>query len=60
MINKIEQEYTLHHTSWARGYVSRKSEGRWETYSGKFGTGFKVFRPSWESTRFCRVEYWIA
>lgn len=47
------------HTSLARGYVSRKSEGYVSEYSGKFGKGFVLKTPNFESTRFCYITYFI-
>jgi hypothetical protein len=48
------------HTSLARGYVSRKTKGNVEEYEGKFGKGFKVHSPNWESTRYHYVTYYIS
>lgn len=49
-----------HHTALFRGYVSRKNAGGIvEKYSGKFGKGYKVLRPNWNSTRYSKVDYFI-
>ncbi len=48
-----------HHTSWARGYLSRKTDGYIEAYSGKFGKGFKAHKPSFTTTQFHTVTYYI-
>jgi hypothetical protein len=48
------------HTSKTRGYVSRKTDGRAQTYSGKFGKGFVVYTPNWDSTQFCFVTYYVS
>lgn len=49
-----------HHTSWMRGYVTRKDpEGTIEPYEGRFGSGFKRIHPSWSSTTYCYVTYYI-
>lgn len=58
-IHEIEENYTLHHTAWHRGYVSRRLEGYAERYEGRFGKGYRVFYPSWSSTTYCRVAYYI-
>lgn len=51
--------YSFHHTSWARGYVSRRG-GAWiEEYSGRFGNGYKLHHPSWQSTTYHHVTYYI-
>lgn len=49
----------LHHEAWAKGYISRRSEGYVERYSGKFGKGFTIHRPSWQTTNYHNIEYWI-
>lgn len=52
--------YTEHHTSRARGYESRKKpEGRIEEYNGKFGKGYKLYKPAWDSTKYCYVTYYV-
>lgn len=49
-----------HHTSRCRGYVSRKNkEGEIEKYKGKFGEGYKVLTPAWDSTKYCYVTYYV-
>lgn len=51
-----------HHESTFRGYISRKlndNELPVLPYKGKFGKGFKVLLPNWESTNYSRVKYFI-
>jgi hypothetical protein len=55
----ITEKYKWHHTALFRGYVSRKSSGYIQPYTGKYGTGYKVFKPNYNSTRYSFVEYWI-
>lgn len=59
-IKEIKRNYKEHHTSRARRYVSRKSNGVAEEYSGRFGHGYKVFTPAWDSTTYCYVTYYVA
>lgn len=47
------------HTSLTRGYVSRKSTGTVENYTGRFGKGYAVLSPNWGSTRYCFVTYFV-
>lgn len=50
----------LHHTALFRGYVSRKApEGIKEPYNGRYGKGYTVRKPNWNSTQYSIVEYWI-
>lgn len=49
----------LHHTASYRGYVSRKSDGEVYEYDGKFGKGFCIYKPRWDSSTYCYVEYWV-
>lgn len=54
--------YKFHHESWCRGYVSRKIDtAKIEAvpYKGKFGEGYTVKTPSWKSTSYCIIEYWV-
>lgn len=50
--------YTLHHTAAARGYISRRSEGVIREYSGKFGTGYAVHSPRWDTTNYHYISYY--
>ena len=53
--------YEHHEATW-RGYLSRKlspEELPVYPYTGKFGKGFKVLLPNWESTNYSRVKYFI-
>ena len=50
---------TLVATSWARGYVSRKIDSTAEPYKGRYGEGYKVHYPSWSSTQYHRVSYYV-
>ena len=59
-INAIKTVFTEHHTARVRRYVSRKIDGIAEPYKGKFGTGYKVYEPAWDSTRYCYVTYYVA
>ena len=59
---KILQRYHglhLHHIATKRGYVSRKLSGRCEEYKGRFGKGFIVLRPRWDTTQYVYCEYWV-
>ena len=54
---------SFHHDAWRRGYISRKT-ARDEsypvyTYGGRFGNGFIVYKPSFKSTSYFIVEYYI-
>lgn len=48
-----------HHTASRRGYISRKSEGKVEEYTGKFGAGYVHLTPRWDTTNYCNVTYYI-
>jgi hypothetical protein len=49
----------LSHTAKRQGYVSRKSEGQVLEYRGKFGHGFILDTPRFDSTRFHNRSYFI-
>ena len=56
---ETSREYICHHTASCRGYVSRKSDGVVEEYHGRFGDGYKVLHPRWDTTTYCWVSYYI-
>ena len=53
-------ELTKLHTSYVRTYVSRKSGAYVRPYKGKFGTGYAVLRPNWESSRYSYITYYVS
>lgn len=53
----IPLEY--HHTSLCRGYVSTKSKGIVDGYSGNFGIGITVKEHNSKSKRYCYISYYI-
>lgn len=52
-------ELTKLHTSYVRAYVSRKTGSYIESYKGRFGEGFAVYSPNWESTRYSYITYYV-
>lgn len=48
-----------HHTSLCKGYVSTKSNGEVEGYSGRFGTGVTVKEHNSRSKRYCYISYYV-
>ena len=58
-IKEIKRTCKHHHTATFRGYVSRKSEGIVSEYEGKFGKGYIIDLPNWDSTRYAYRSYWI-
>lgn len=61
---KLETDGVLyeHHECTCKGYISRKlslEQLPVYPYKGKFGNGFKVLLPNWESTNYSRVKYFI-
>lgn len=53
--------YVYHHSAWAMGYISRKNPeaGMMEPYYGRFGYGWKLYKPSYRSTRYHEVSYFL-
>lgn len=57
---EIPMEYKFHHSATARGYVSRRGIDRIaEEYHGKYGDGFIVRRPRYDTTHYHEVTYFI-
>lgn len=54
-----DPRYYLHHTASRRGYVSRKTSGRLEPYSGKFGRGYVAITPRRDTTQYVNIAYYI-
>lgn len=52
-------ELKVSHTSRRRGYVSRKTDGYFTPYKGKFGQGFTKFTPCFDSSQYCFVTYYL-
>lgn len=55
-------EYKHCKTSWERGYVSRKLKEKdypIEKYKGRYGEGYKVHIPSYKSTMYNYLDYYI-
>lgn len=63
VLTKLEKTGVLvfSHTATCYGYVSRKNDGLVKAayYRGKYGTGLKVYRPNWNSTRYSLLEYYL-
>ena len=61
-INELRnsRQYKYHHTGSRRGYESRKGEGHVEKYSGRFGEGYIIVKPRYDTTQYVNVEYYIA
>ena len=55
----IRENLHHHHTAWTRGYVSRKCDGIAHECHGRYGDGWIILAPSWKSTEYCHVEYYI-
>lgn len=49
----------LHHTAAKAGYISRKLEYVREEYHGKFGDGYILLRPRYDTQRYVTCEYWV-
>lgn len=56
IINGVIKE---HHVATARGYISRKSDGEISSYNGRFGRGYVVRMPRFDSTQYHWITYYI-
>jgi hypothetical protein len=52
-------EVREHHTSYIRQYVSRKRGAYVKQYAGRFGRGYVVLSPNWNSTWYSYITYYI-
>ena len=57
---KVEAgELTKLHTSYVRRYVSRVTGPEVIEYKGRFGEGYAVLSPNWDSTRYSHITYYV-
>ena len=55
-----EAGYKLHKSAWHRGYVSRRCrEGIVTPYKGRYGVGYAHHEPSWKSTTYHHISYYV-
>ena len=57
MLRKMH--YIMHHEASMRGYISRKWDAGICEYSGRFGEGYLLVYPRWDTTNYVYVEYWV-
>jgi hypothetical protein len=50
------KEYKLHHVVVVNGYVSCEKK---QEYNGKYGKGYVIYQPRYDTNRYCYVELWI-
>lgn len=60
----VEQElkqagYREVKTSYSLGYVSRRTGGTLTRYKGRYGVGFAIHTPAFNSTKYHYIAYWI-
>ncbi len=53
------KDYEYHHTASRRGYISRKIDGIVEPYKGRFGEGYVILSPRYDTTVYISVSYYI-
>ena len=56
---QVREQYKLHHVASRRGYESRKGNGHVEEYSGRFGTGYIIVWPRWDTTQYVYIGYYV-
>ena len=47
------------HTSLFRGYVSRVDDPSVVPYKGRFGEGYALLSPNWDSTNYSYITYYV-
>lgn len=62
---EIKRNCYLHKRSLFKGYLTRKTDnvGSYVTkiyrYNGRYGKGYAIFIPNWNTRNYVYVEYWI-
>ena len=51
--------YREHHTASRRGYESRRGEGYIEPYMGRFGKGYIIVKPRYDTTKYVSITYYV-
>lgn len=51
--------YKEHHKALMRGYVSRKKDYVIKPYVGRFGIGFKVLQPRFDTSQYIDCTYFV-
>lgn len=54
-----DDRYYIHHQAKHAGYVPRTTDGVIEPYNGRFGRGYILKEPRWDTSRFVTVTYYI-
>ena len=60
-LNTMVSNGTLreHHTARYKRYISRRSDGVIEPYEGRYGKGYALFTPAFDSTIYCYITYYV-
>lgn len=58
-INEIKSTMNFHHGASRRGYESRKGNGHVEEYNGKFGKGYIIVTPRFDTTQYVNIDYYV-
>lgn len=58
-IDEIKRTHKLHHIASRRGYIPRKGGDLIELYAGRFGTGYIIVSPRWDTTQYVTISYYI-
>lgn len=56
---KLQGELQHTSTSMVREYVSRKTDSIVQYYNGRYGHGYTVKLPNYNSSQFSYCQYWI-
>ena len=53
------QGYTRLHDAYSGGYVKRTIEGIIQPYKGRYGEGYTLHTPAWNTTKYHIVTYYV-
>ena len=54
-----EDGYQFHHSALKRGDMSRKIEGVVSYYNGRFGEGYIIEKPRYDTTQYHTIQYFV-
>lgn len=51
--------YVRLHDAYSLGYVKRKIEGIVQPYKGRYGVGYTLHTPAWNTTKYHIITYYV-
>ena len=56
---RANKDLQYSHTASRKGYESRLGNGHVEKYNGRYGKGYIIVTPRWDTKNYVNVEYYL-